>query len=231
VAIGALNRYKVWVTGGAEEMSESNKPVIEAAPNGPYVVNNPPTLNNSKGEELPTKPVTKLCRCGRSSNKPFCDGTHAKVGFDSTRQTDGSADKRDHYTGKAITINDNRGVCAHSARCTDGLKPVFKYGEEPWIDPDGASKEETIKTVSQCPSGALSYTVDGVEHADFGRDPAITVTKNGPYAVVGGVGLKDSTAGQQPEASEHYTLCRCGGSKNKPFCDGTHWKGFKDDKN
>ncbi len=208
-----------------------SKPVIDATANGPYVVGEPPTLRNSKGEELETKSVMALCRCGRSSNKPYCDGTHAKVGFDASRTTDGSADKQDHYTGKAITINDNRGVCAHSTRCTDGLKSVFKYGQEPWIDPDGASVDEIKKAVENCPSGALSYTIDNREYDDFGRNPSIMVTKNGPYAVSGGVELKDSMSGQTPVTREHYTLCRCGGSANKPFCDGTHWKGFKDDKN
>jgi uncharacterized Fe-S cluster protein YjdI len=153
------------------------------------------------------------------------------VGFSSARLTDGSADKQDHYEGKAISINDNRGVCAHAARCTDGLKSVFKYGQEPWIDPDGADLEAIKEQVRQCPSGALSYTIEGVEYADFGQEPGVTIIKNGPYRVAGGVELKDSANGQEPQTRDHYTLCRCGGSKNKPFCDGTHWKGFKDDKN
>ena len=208
-----------------------SKPVIEATPNGPYVVKDPPTVKNSKGEEISTKPVTAFCRCGRSENKPYCDGTHAKVGFDASRQTDGTADKEDHYQGDAITINDNRSVCAHAARCTEGLKSVFKYGEEPWIDPKGAGGEEIKKQVEACPSGALSYTMDGAEHADFGREPSIYIAHNGPYAVAGGVELRDPMGGQTPQSTDHFTLCRCGGSKNKPFCDGTHWKGFKDDKN
>ncbi len=211
--------------------SDQTKTIIEATPDGPYVVKNPPPLKNSKGEAIPTKAVAALCRCGRSDNKPFCDGTHKKVGFSAERITDGSANKQDHYQGKKITINDNRGVCAHAARCTDNLKPVFKYGEEPWIDPDGAEADAIINTVKQCPSGALSYTVDGVEHASFDREPGIAIAKNGPYLVAGGVELKDAVAGQTPQTAEHYTLCRCGGSKNKPFCDGTHWNGFKDDRN
>ena len=55
-----------------------SKPSIDATANGPYVVSDPPTLRNSKGEELETKSVTALCRCSRSSNKPYCDGTHWK---------------------------------------------------------------------------------------------------------------------------------------------------------
>ena len=67
----------------------------------------------------------------------------------------------------------------------------------------------------------------------FGRrqEPGIGIVKNGPYRVTGGVELNDPGNEQTPATPDHYTLCRCGGSKNKPFCDGTHWKGFKDDKN
>lgn len=214
------------------DQDHSNKPVIEASPNGPYLVSDLPSLKNSKGEEFPGKPKFALCRCGGSANKPFCDGTHASNGFSSARLADGPANKQDHYPGEKITINDNRGVCAHAGFCTDNLKPVFKLGVEPWIDPEGADTETIIKTVRQCPSGALSYTVDGAEHADQDRKPAITVSKDGPYHVAGDLELKDPVTNQHPQSREHYTLCRCGGSKNKPFCDGTHWHiKFQDDKN
>ena len=153
------------------------------------------------------------------------------MGFSGDRETDGSKDAWDAYEGKSITIHDNRGICAHAALCTGGLKSVFKYGQEPWIDPDGADVEAIKKQVETCPSGALTYTIDGAEHDDFGNPPVIFVAQNGPYAVKGGVELEDSVTGQEPKSVDHYTLCRCGGSKNKPFCDGTHWQGFQDDKN
>lgn len=204
---------------------------IQAAPNGPYLVHNSPSLKNSKGDDLETKEVTALCRCGKSDNKPYCDGAHAKAGFSSEREADGSKDTWDLYEGKDITLHDNRGVCAHAAICTAGLKTVFKYGEEPWIDPDGADVAAVKKQVEACPSGALKYTVAGAEHDDFGQDAVIYVAKNGPYAVKGGIELEDSVTGHKPETDDHYTLCRCGGSKNKPFCDGSHWQGFTDDAN
>ena len=206
-----------------------NLPTLECKSNGPYLVKDLARLANPSGEPIPCIPVMALCRCGGSANKPFCDGTHKKIGFSGTRLADKSADRRDTYRGKGITILDNRTICAHAGRCTDGLAVVFKYGSEPWIDPDGAGIEAIIETVRKCPSGALSYTLDDVEPQHPVREPAITVTKDGPYEVVG-VRLTVESWGDGASA-ERYTLCRCGGSKNKPFCDGTHWSiGFSDDK-
>ena len=204
-------------------------PTIECKPNGPYLVKDLGTLGNSQGEQIPCKPVVALCRCGGSANKPFCDGTHKTNGFSGTKLADGSADRRDRYQGKKITILDNRAICSHAGRCTDGLAAVFKYGSEPWIDPDGAGIEAIIETIRKCPSGALSYALEDLEHRDPVREPSITVTKNGPHEVVG-VRLTVESWGDGASA-ERYTLCRCGGSKNKPFCDGTHWSiGFSDER-
>jgi CDGSH-type Zn-finger protein len=164
-----------------------------------------------------------LCRCGGSNNKPFCDGTHGTIGFSDRRLADGSLDRRDSYAGKRITVHDNRGICSHAGFCTDSLKSVFRMGSEPWIDPDGAAVQEIVATIRKCPSGALSYSIDGVEHRDQEREAAVTVTDHGPYAVTGGVELLGVAFGQEA-SREHYTLCRCGASKNKPFCDGSHWQ-------
>ena len=206
-------------------------PTIECKPNGPYLVKDLENVQNSMGGILPTQPIMALCRCGGSANKPFCDGTHQSNGFSGAKQTDGSTDKRDDYRGKKITIHDNRVLCAHAGLCTEGLASVFKYGSEPWIDPDGAQVEAIVATIRTCPSGALSYSLEGAEQQAQQRAAAITVTKDGPYAVVGSVQLSGEEWGAGA-SSEHYTLCRCGGSKNKPFCDGAHWSiGFKDEKN
>ena len=197
------------------------KPTIECKTDGPYLVKDLEAFENSKGDGIACKPVMALCRCGGSATKPFCDGTHRKNGFSGAR-TSQPATKRDTYRGKKITIYDDRAICAHSARCTDNLAAVFKYGSEPWIDPDGASVDAIIDAVNKCPSGALSYAVNGVEAPAQHRPWGVTVTKDGPYAVVGSIPL----TGQGSEAiaaAESYTLCRCGASKNKPFCDGSHW--------
>jgi CDGSH-type Zn-finger protein len=205
----------------------SDHPTIECRPNGPYLVRHLDDLRDAQGGRIDTQPVVALCRCGGSANKPFCDGTHRGNGFSDEKRPGRLADRRDSYRAGRLTLHDNRSICAHAGHCTDGLAAVFRLDSEPWIDPAGASPEAIVDTVHRCPSGALSYTIDGVDGGDGRRPPSITVTRDGPYAVVGSVELRD-----QPMAtgasSEHYTLCRCGASKNKPFCDGTHWDvGFK----
>ncbi|WP_135611046.1 CDGSH iron-sulfur domain-containing protein [Methanococcoides sp. AM1] len=211
-------------------MTENN-PSIQPSTNGPYLVKDLKNLKNSKGDTFEPQPMAALCRCGQSSNKPFCDGTHLKVGFSGEKSEDRQPDMVDDYVGEKITIHDNRGVCSHRGYCTDNLPTVFRMKQEPWIDPDGASVEDIIRVIEMCPSGALSYTKDGVLHKELDREPGVTVTKDGPHDVVGGIELDDPD-GNTPESKEHYTLCRCGASKNKPFCSGEHWYvEFKDEKN
>jgi CDGSH-type Zn-finger protein len=205
------------------------QPTIECKPNGPYLVKNLEDLQDRHGTPIATKPVIALCRCGGSGSKPFCDGTHQKIGFLDSKLADRAVDQRESYQAGRITIHDNRSICAHAGRCTDGLATVFKYQSDPWIDPAAGTVDKIIDTIHQCPSGALSYTLDGVAGSDPQRQPSITVTQDGPYAVAGGVQLL-AQAWAQGASREHYTLCRCGGSKNKPFCDGMHGSiGFKDE--
>ncbi len=222
------------------EPAKPANPAISCKPNGPLIVTGPATLKNSKGEEIPTKRVIALCRCGGSQNKPFCDGTHSRNGFSGENAGEKTGEKagesqspgRDEYGGTALTVLDARGVCAHVGACTDGLSAVFLLGKEPWIDADGAEAEAVIEAVRNCPSGALAYAIEGAEQAHPKREHAITVTKNGPYAVVGTPDFQDETTGQSPFVPQRYALCRCGHSKNKPFCDGSHWSvEFKDDRN
>src|SRR5688572_8811432 len=192
-------------------MNVEKKPRIRCLPNGPYQLLSDPeptpvsNLYRADGEACATTRSVSLCRCGGSQNKPFCDGTHGKNGFTDGKTADGSQDRRTSYAGKHVTIHDNRGLCAHAGVCTDRLQSVFRMKQEPWIDPDGATVEEIIATVSQCPSGALSYSVDGVEHRDQDGAPRVTVADDGPYAVSGGVELAAITFGDGA-SQEHYTL-------------------------
>jgi CDGSH-type Zn-finger protein/truncated hemoglobin YjbI len=207
-------------------------PEILAATNGPYLVTNVDRLTDWLGAAVPQRPQMALCRCGASTMKPLCDGSHARVGFDSAKRDDRIPDRRDTYAGQQVTIFDNRGVCQHSGYCTDRLATVFHAGGEPFVTPSGGRMDEIIRAVRDCPSGALSFAVDGTEaraEVDYSdtRAPAIEVTKDGPYRITGGIALSDGKGNDQPRAEgssrEHYALCRCGQSQNKPFCSGMHW--------
>jgi CDGSH-type Zn-finger protein/ferredoxin len=230
---------------GVQE-DQLKKPKILPLSNGPYYLINDmepkvvENLQNSKGESLSTIRGVSLCRCGASKNKPFCDGTHGTIGFSSENKEDVNdnhhtvKDKRKSYVGKRITIHDNRRICSHAAECVNNLPSVFKLNARPWISPDAAeTEEEIINAIKKCPSGALSYSVDGIEYRDQNeRKPVITVSKGGPYLVTGGIELiGDNIEWAEGSSKEHYTLCRCGASNNKPFCDGMHRViNFKDDK-
>ncbi len=206
-----------------------DKPKITCTKNGPLLAQGLVRLNTGTGRIIDAPAKAALCRCGASKKKPFCDGAHGKIGWTDEKKADRTPDKRTDYKGKGITIHDNRGICAHAGFCTDGLKEVFRTKQEPWIDPDGASVEKVVEAVKKCPSGALSCTVDGTEHRDRKSENMVYVAPNGPYAIKGGVELEGVEWGEGA-SKEHYDLCRCGDSKNKPFCDGAHWnKKFDED--
>ncbi len=208
----------------------SNSVTIKAAQDGPYIVKNLQNFSNRKGA-IDCKEAMGLCRCGQSANKPYCDGSHKNVEFSSENNLDPARDRRDTYQGKKITVYDNRSICAHAGICTDGLPAVFHNREGSFVDPDGASVAEIIDIVNQCPSGALSYIIDDESETRLIDEASIFISPNGPYVLKGKVVLLDMSKGEG--ASESYSsLCRCGASKNKPFCDGSHWDiNFTDDEN
>jgi CDGSH-type Zn-finger protein len=211
------------------------KPLIHPAPNGPlmYITNLAPHkvvgLEGDEGQTYEANEYTALCRCGGSENKPLCDGSHGANHFNERKETDGHLDRRKNYEGARIIIHDNRGICSHSSICVDELPGVFDTDKRPWIDANGAGVEEIIATVEKCPSGALSYTIEGVEHRDYDRPPKVIVVKDGPYYLEGWVEVEGTEPRAEEVSIEHCAVCRCGSSKNKPFCDGTHKDiGFKD---
>lgn len=171
-----------------------------------------------------------LCRCGGSASKPFCDGTHMSNGFSSDSTSDRRRDHRDDYEGSGIVVHDNRHACAHAEECIHGAPEVFHKMHRPWITPEKAEADHLAEVIRRCPSGALSYRQGGSEWSDTDRPPRVRVMPGGPYRLEGFVELAiDEGAWAEGVGREHYALCRCGGSKNKPFCDGTHWRnGFSE---
>jgi glutamate synthase domain-containing protein 2/uncharacterized Fe-S cluster protein YjdI len=202
------------------------KTLIRVSKDGPYVVTGLSEIKESTTRSVTVAdPAVALCRCGASKTKPFCDGTHGKIAFSGEKSPDRVPRQLDTYVGQEISIYDDRGICSHAGFCTDGLPKVFRMGVEPWIDPDAEVKELIIETIKKCPSGALSYSIDGVRVDTFTDVEALQLDEDGPYHVRGGISLDlgDTPESEQPESKEHCSLCRCGHSQNKPFCSGQHW--------
>ncbi len=211
---------------------------IHAMRNGPYLATNIPRVVNYLGMPEGRPPQLALCRCGGSSIRPLCDRACTRNGFTDAKDPQRVPDRRDTYQGEQVTIFDNRGICQHSGYCTDRLAAVFRSGQEPFVAPSGGRMDEIIRAVRDCPSGALSYALGGAEarrHVDWDRSrpPAVEVTRDGPYRVTGTIPLSGDmdkpVAHADGSSQEHYALCRCGHSQNKPFCSGMHWYvGFRD---
>ena len=209
--------------------TQNAKPTVELIKDGPLKVSGLRSFYNSRGEAIATRDRVFLCRCGASKTKPFCDGTHSAIGFTDEKAEGRTPDKLDRYEGQNLTVLDNRGVCSHAGYCTAGLPAVWRSSNEPWIDPDGADRTAILEIIRKCPSGALSYLEEGQAQTAFHESAEIQISRDGPYYLRGGVELKDADFGDGA-SREHYVLCRCGASRNKPFCDGSHWyAGFHDD--
>jgi CDGSH-type Zn-finger protein len=214
------------------ELQAGLAPSVQPVPGGPYLATNVPTVIDHLGNAALPAPQLALCRCGESAVKPACDGACVRTGFRDDKDPGRVPDRRDTYHGQQVTVFDNRGICQHSGFCTDRLPTAFRTGAEPFVAPSGGRLDEIIRAVRDCPSGALSYALGGREarrHVDWDhtRPPAIEITADGPYRVTGGLALTGPAGEPVPRAegssAEHYALCRCGHSQNKPFCSGMHW--------
>jgi CDGSH-type Zn-finger protein len=174
----------------------------------------------------PAQASYALCRCGHSRNKPFCDGSHTSAGFDGTETA-----SREPYTdqaqvieGPAMALSDAESLCAFARFC-DPNGQVWNQVEHTDQPPVRA---QFLRQVNACPSGRLvawdRSSAEPVEHAlpvSIGvvEDPAEGVS--GPLWLRGGVRVT-SADGFVYEVRNRVTLCRCGASRNKPFCDGSH---------
>jgi CDGSH-type Zn-finger protein len=179
-----------------------------------------------KGENYETKDSYRLCRCGGSKNKPFCDDTHYAIKFDGAETADknGYLDRAEKITGPELDLTDERSLCSVARFCY--LAGGTWKNTERSNDPE--AKNKAIETACNCPSGRLvvwdKKTGKPIE-PDF--EPMISVTEDpqkkvsGPLWLKGGVEL-ESADGEKYETRNRVTLCRCGQSKNKPFCDGRH---------
>ena len=193
---------------------------------GPLLVMAPPRLRQQDGAQIDTKDVVALCRCGASQNKPFCDGAHVAAGFSSA--PDHSAIRNEPITyaadvdGCSVTVTYTPVLCSHAAECQRLAAGVFNPAETPWVKPENGTITNILAVMSACPSGALRVSVGDQQtpqHLTTG-DVEIVIEKDGPYRVTN-VPIEAEYNGAGASRAK-YVLCRCGQSKNKPFCDGTH---------
>lgn len=187
--------------------------------NGPLKLVSAQQILSRDGTPITTKKTSFLCTCGKSKQKPFCDGAHTAAGFTSERKIE--SEILQEYPGQEVTIYFNRSICAGAGTCVRELPTVFKSGDgSNWIFPDNDTVENIIARVKGCPSGALAYSIGGDVIVDEPTEPSISIAKDGPYNVTG-VELDRKTRPTHGSDSK-YSLCRCGFSQNKPFCDYSH---------
>jgi len=125
------------------------------------------------------------------------------------------------YRGQNIEVSFDLDQCIHVGECLRRLPETFALGRRPWISPDAASADDVAAVVERCPSGALQYRrLDGGADEEAPEPSTVTPLRNGPLLVRGRIEVRreDGTLEVMPRA----TLCRCGSSANKPFCDNTH---------
>jgi CDGSH-type Zn-finger protein len=207
------------------------EPTITVAANGPYLVTGGLALHRRRdvqselGEPmtwattstLATKDRYALCRCGQSGNKPFCDGTHARVGFDADDVAGGTYDERAELVGGDVNVRYDQGICVHAGFCGTTLTNVWDQAGKTG---DTAARMHAIAMIEHCPSGALTYQLEGVTNEPL-FPQAISVINDGPLWVTAMVPITNSD-GTVLESRNRVTLCRCGDSSNKPLCDGSH---------
>jgi len=135
------------------------------------------------------------------------------------------SERKKAYSNEDITVIWKPDVCIHSTKCWKASLAVFNPKRRPWIDMTGGTTDEIIKIVDNCPSGALSYEKNDKmnEQKEQTSQTTVQVSKGGPYLVKGIFRFVNSD-GKEEIKEGSIALCRCGGSNNKPFCDGTHRK-------
>ena len=166
--------------------------------------------------DLNSRDVYRLCRCGQSSNKPFCDGTHTKVVFDGTESADTGpvADRFATYEGEKIALKDDRSLCMHAGFCGNRITNIWKMIKK---TEDLKVRAQVIAMVEKCPSGALAYSFDTegkILEQDLPKE--VTVVPDGPLWITGGIPVERSDF-QPLETRNRVTLCRCGASAKNLF--------------
>ena len=179
-----------------------------------------------KGRQYPAQEKYALCRCGQSKNQPYCDGAHTGAGFDGTEKASRKPyeEQAETIPGPALDLKDAEPLCSSARFCLPkgGTWRLTLRSRDP------EKRRTAIEQAGNCPSGRLvacdKKTGEPVE-PEF--EPSLSLIEDpqaessGPIWVKGGVTI-ESGDGKAYEKRNRVTLCRCGRSENKPFCDDTH---------
>jgi CDGSH-type Zn-finger protein len=219
---------------------------IKVSKNGPYIISGEIPIRRQiiiadyDGTATEWQPSTKyqrqktcsLCRCGKSKNKPFCDGTHSKTGFNGTETAGDEAylNKAKEIDGPTLKLEDAEDLCASARFChrAGGIWNLVPKSDEP------RNRQTAIEETCDCPFGRLiisdkktGITIEPKLPQSIGliEDPAMGIS--GPIWVRGGIPV-ESADGKTYKIRNRVTLCRCGKSSNKPFCDSSHYPEAED---
>jgi CDGSH-type Zn-finger protein len=214
------------------------KAKIKVTKNGPYLVTGGIPLlrmiieTDSYGDSCTWREVERyphlerytLCRCGKSRNKPYCDSAHTLQRFDGTETASNEPylENVKEFFGPELKLTDKRKLCVGAAFCVReaGIKNLVVYSDKPGF------KETAIEEAANCPSGRLVVWDKQGNPIEPDYEPSIVITEHknglsGPLWIRGEVEI-ESADGTIYEKRNRVTLCRCGKSLNKPFCDGSH---------
>ena len=212
---------------------------IKVTKNGPYHVSGSVPLAEQiilvdadreshdwrEGQKYPRRENYRLCRCGHSVDKPFCDDTHLDIDFDGTETAGHKSylEQAREITGPDLILTDNRRLCA-SARFCDRAGGIWKLTRE---SDEPRARQTAIEEAGDCPSGRLVVWEQnkGAVEPDF--EPSIGLVLDAQKNAMGPLWIRssipvESAHGVFYEIRNRVTLCRCGKSLNKPFCDGRH---------
>jgi CDGSH-type Zn-finger protein len=214
---------------------------IEVSKNGPYLVSGKISISEQiivineegvpvdwrEGKKYPVQEKCGLCRCGQSKSKPYCDGSHIEAHFDGTETADIEPylQQAKVLDGPELKLTDAEDLCASARFChrAGGIWNLIPKSN------NLKAKQVAIEEACDCPSGRLvvwNKKTDQPIEPDLEKsiglieDPQLSCS--GPIWVRGGISIK-SANGQTYEVRNRVTLCRCGKSSNKPFCDSSHF--------
>ena len=187
---------------------------------GPYIVEGDFRLLDTKKKPVQTAETAELCRCGKSGTSPLCDRESCDTDFGV--DGDGAPPRWQRYKGTNIDVSYSARICIHDGACTFEAPEVFDPRKRPWADPKDSDAEGIAAIVRRCTSGALIYNrLDGKPQEQPEQPGTIRATRDGPFYLSGQIEIVTAT-GEKLFHGPRASLCRCGASRNKPFCDENH---------